>query len=115
MDERLEKALEFANYRTTLSNQKRNVMSRMQILQTVHYNKGVFTADMKTIGFVNALITANKQSAIIVDIKETPVEVSNLQEFLDLLVGAYTEATNEYKIQIDKLNKARNIKTIMDW
>jgi hypothetical protein len=33
MDERLEKALEFGNYRTTLANQKRNVISRMQILQ----------------------------------------------------------------------------------
>jgi hypothetical protein len=70
---------------------------------------------MKTVGFVNALLTVNKKSAIIVDTKETPVEVSDLTEFLDLLVGAYTEATNEYKIQIDKLNKARNIKTIMDW
>jgi hypothetical protein len=70
---------------------------------------------MKTIGFVNALLTVSKKSAIVVDTKETPVEVSNLKEFLDLLVGAYTEATNEYKIQIDKLNKARNIKTIMDW
>jgi hypothetical protein len=115
MDERLEKALEFANYRTTLSNQKRNVMSRMQILQTVHYNKGVFIADMKTIGFVNALLTVSKKAAIIVDTKETPIEVSDLKEFLDLLIGAYTEATNEYKIQTDKLNKARNIKTIMDW
>ena len=90
-------------------------MSRMQILQTVHYNKGVFIADMKTIGFVNALLTVSKKSAIIVDTKETPIEVSDLTEFLDLLVGAYTEATNEYKIQIDKLNKARNIKTSMDW
>jgi hypothetical protein len=75
----------------------------------------VFTADMKTIGFVNALLTVSKKAAIIVDTKETPIEVSDLKEFLDLLVGAYTESTNEYKIQIDKLNKARNIKTIMDW
>ena len=29
MDERLEKALEFANYRITLGNQKRNIRSRM--------------------------------------------------------------------------------------
>ena len=32
MDERLERALEFANYRITLSNQKRNIRTRMQIL-----------------------------------------------------------------------------------
>ena len=42
MDERLEKALDFANYRITLGNQKRTLKQRTQVLQTVHYEKGVF-------------------------------------------------------------------------
>jgi hypothetical protein len=115
MDERLERALEFGNYRRTLSNQKRNIRSRMQILQTVHYKNGVFFANSSTIGFISALITAGKQSAIVVDTKEVPIEIDNLSEFLDILISAYVEATNEYKIQIDKVNKSRNIKKIMDW
>jgi hypothetical protein len=115
MDERLERALEFANYRSTLSNQRRNVRARMHILQTVHHNNGVFVADAATIGFINALIVNGKKSGIAIDTKDNPVEISSYQEFLDLLIGAYTEATNEYKIQVEKLNKSRNIKTIMDW
>jgi hypothetical protein len=115
MDERLERALEFGNYRRTLSNQKKNVISRMKILQTVHHNNGVFLANETTIAFINALIQIGKTTAVLVDTKENPVEIENLQDFLELLVGHYVESTNEYKVQIDKLKRAKNIKKIMDW
>lgn len=116
MDERLEKALEFANYRTTLSNQKRNIRSRMQVLQTVHYNGGSFLADDRTISFVGTLLNnAKKESAIIIDTKDNPIEVENLSEFFDTLISSYNEASNEYKVQMDKIKRARNIKKIMDW
>ena len=115
MDERLERALEFANFRRTLSNQKKNVISRMRVLQTVHHNSGTFIADASTIAFINALIQAGKTAAIVVDTKENPIEIESLQDFLELLVGHYVEATNEYKVQMDKLKKSRNIKKIMDW
>jgi len=115
MDERLEKALEFANYRTTLSNQKRNIRSRMQVLQSVQYKTGSFVADEKTISFVDALLRSDKKNAIVIDTKENPIEIDDLSEFKDSLISAYTEASNEYKIQMDKIKKARNIKKIMDW
>ena len=115
MDERLEKALEFANYRITLSNKKRDIKTRMEFLQSVHYRKGAFLANPQTISFVDTLIRANKKSAIIVDKNDNPIEVEDLTEFLELLISAYTEATNEYKVQMDKVTKSRNIKKIMDW
>jgi hypothetical protein len=115
MDERLEKALDFANYRQTLANQKRNIRSRMQMLQMVHYNNGSFLADAVTIGLVNGLLTANKKGAILLDTKETPVKIEDLSDFLNLLIEKYTEATNEYLTLLDKVNKARNIKKLMDW
>jgi hypothetical protein len=115
MDERLEKALDFANYRATLANQKRNVISRMKILQKVHYKNGYFNANKETISFVKCLIDLNKTSAIILDEKENAIEIDNLTEFLEILVSAYVDSMSEYKIQIDKVNKARNIKKIMDW
>lgn len=115
MDERLEKALEFGNYRTTLANQKRNIISRMQTLQKVHYNTGSFNANSITISFVQALISVGKTSSVILDTKENPIEISDLSDFLESLVSAYSESVNEYKIQMDKLKKSRNIKKIMDW
>lgn len=115
MDERLEKALEFANYRATLANQKRNIISRMKILQKVHYKNGSFEANKETISFIKCLVDLNKTSAIILDEKENAIEIENLEEFLEILVSAYVDSMSEYKIQIDKVNRARNIKKIMDW
>ena len=115
MDERLEKALEFANYRITLSNQKRTIRQRMHVLQTVNHNRGVFYANPIVISFVKTLLDSGKKDAIILDSKESPIWVENLNEFLDSLLSAYTESTNEYKTQMDKIIKARNIKSIMDW
>ena len=115
MDERLEKALEFANYRTTLSNQKRNIRTRMQVLQSVHYKTGSFVANESTISFVNSLLAAEKESAILIDTKDNPIEIEDLNDFRDVLIGAYTEASNEYKVQMDKIKRSRNIKKIMDW
>tara|TARA_B100001287_G_C22681126_1_gene530457 strand:+ start:2114 stop:2461 length:348 start_codon:yes stop_codon:yes gene_type:complete len=115
MDERLEKALDFANYRITLGNQKRTLKQRTQVLQTVHYEKGVFFADASTISFVKTLIDCDKDSSVIVDTKENPIAINDLKDFLETLLSAYTEAMNEYKIQSDKIKKARNIKALMDW
>tara|TARA_B100001769_G_C21853839_1_gene462714 strand:- start:135 stop:482 length:348 start_codon:yes stop_codon:yes gene_type:complete len=115
MDERLEKALEFANYRITLGNQKRTLKQRTQVLQTVHYSKGVFFADHVTISFVKTLLDSGKTDSIIVDTKENPIHIEDLKEFLDTLISSYTEAMNEYKVQSDKIKKARNIKSLMDW
>jgi len=115
MDERLERALEFANYRITLSNQKRTVRQRMSVLTTIHYKSGVFHANPQTISFVKALIDSGKESSIILDTKENPIEIEDLNDLLDTLLSSYTEAANEYKVQLDKIKKARNIKSLMDW
>ena len=115
MDERLEKALEFANYRITLSNQKRNVRTRMQVLQTVHHNNGTFMADDTTIAFVSALLNHGKTTAILIDTKDNPIEIENLESFRDMLFEAYAEASFEYKTQMEKIQRARTIKKLMDW
>ena len=48
-------------------------------------------------------------------ITKLPIEIKDLPEFVELLVGAYTEGVNEYQVQMEKLKKSRNIKKIMDW
>lgn len=116
MDERLQKALEFSNYTLTLNNQKRNIKNRVAQLQLVHYNSGVFVADHATISFFKTLVDMKKDSNIVVmDSKENPVKVVDLNELLDKLVNAYFSAMNEYDSENEKLRKARSIKQIMDW
>ena len=47
--------------------------------------------------------------------KENPILIDNLSEFLETMVSAYSEASNAYKVQAEKIKKARNIKSLMDW
>lgn len=115
MDERLEKALEFANYRQTLANQKKNIKERMDILQSVHYGGGSFKANQETIAFISTLVNMKKETAILVDTKDKAVEITDLEDFLETLVSAYIASTTEYKTQMDKVSKMRSIKKIMDW
>lgn len=114
MDERLQKALEFSNYSVTIANQKKNIRNRVSQLQVVIKNGGSFTADQQTISFVKALIDLEKTNAIILDLNDNPIHVSNLKEFLDDLVSAYTSAMNEYDIKMSKLKKTRNLTTLME-
>lgn len=114
MDERLEKALEFSNYRTTLANQKTNLRNRINTIRTVHYKGSAFTATPTMIAFLSTMIEPDK-SLIVEDDKNNPVELENPQELLDQLKSAYHQAMNEYKAENEKIKRARNIKKLMDW
>jgi len=115
LDERLEKAIEFGNYRQTLANQKRNVKSRMDTLLKVHYNSGSFVASPEKISFIKTMIDCGKTELILLDAHDSPVEITDLNDFLDTLIASYTEASNEYKTHITRINKSRSIKKLMDW
>ena len=115
MDERLEKALDFANYRATIANQKNNLKNRIATLKVCHFSGAQFTANKTNISFIKAMIDLGYEEAVIEDDKENPVEVKDLQGLLDELTGAYHAAMNEFLIENTKINKARALKTIMDW
>jgi len=115
MDERLERALEFSNYRITIENQRANLKRRYETMMVVHYANASFRADSDTIAFVGALIQAKTKSAVILDQKGNPTEIEDLKEFQKELIEAYHKATNEYLSEHRKLARARNIKKAMNW
>ena len=115
MDERLAKALEFSNYRATIENQKRNLRSRVDTVQTITYNNGTFKADKSTISFIKSLVDLKQSNVIAVDERNNPIEISDPNEFLITLIEAYNSSMNEFLAESKKLAKARNIKKIMDW
>jgi len=115
MDERLTKALDFSNYTLTLNNQKQNIRNRVQQLQLVHHNSGVFVANQETIAFIKTMIDLTHTAGVLMDSKDNPVKVTDYADLLDKLVNAHISAMQEYDVEYAKLRKARNIKSIMDW
>lgn len=115
MDERLEKALAFSKYRTTIENRRKALKRRFETMLVVHINNGMFRADETTINFVTTLINEKHKDAILMDTKVNPIEIDNLAEFKESLLNTYFVAINEYSAEMKKLSKARNVKKAMDW
>lgn len=115
MDQRLEKALAFSNYRITIENRRKALKRRFESMIVVHYGGGMFKADQPTINFVSTLLQRGHKDSILIDEKGNPVEITDLVELLDTLFDAYFKATNEYSSETKTLAKARDIKKAMNW
>lgn len=115
MDERLEKALSFSNYRISIENRKIAIRRRFDTMLTVYHNDGEFKANDITISFVSTLLQNGNTDSVIIDKKNNPIKIDNLEEFKTILLNAYFEATNEYQSEIEKLKKARDVKKAMNW
>lgn len=114
MDERLEKALEFSNYMSTLNNQKR-LLHESYVDSSVHYlNGGKFNVTKELINFCNTLLAHNQSSAVLVDDNNIPIEVEDLQTFFEELLNIYFVASNEYLTKYTQIKKQRSVAGLLD-
>jgi hypothetical protein len=115
MDERLEKALDFANYMQTLSNQRRVLLEQFKESLVYFYNGSQFTIDTTLINYVNWLVDkGNTENIVFVDDNEIPVEVSNLTQFLEDIQDQYFNALNTYYAEYNKLKSKRSVEKLID-
>jgi len=114
MDERLEKALEFSNYMVTLNNQRRII--REQFLENcVHYlNGGKFSVNRDLITFCQTLVTREQSSAVLIDDNDTPIEVEDINKFLDDILDIYFTTTYEYYDKFNEIKKNRTVEGLVN-
>ena len=113
MSEKLTQALEFANYRKTLNNQRAILRARVESLLSYSIDGGTFTIDPGLISFVKTLKDSGLETTVLLDIYNNPVQV-NVEDFLTEILSRYTEATNDYYAEYTKLSKARSVKKLLD-
>lgn len=114
MDERLEKALDFSNYMVTLNNQRRVIHEKF-LENCVHYlNGGKFSVNRDLITFCHTLLQSDQTSAVIIDDNNTPVEVEDLQKFLDDILDIYFTNSYEYLEQYNDIKKNRTVEGLVD-
>lgn len=114
MEERLEKALEFANYRQTLNNQLHKVKVRAEGLLLFAKNGGNFVINQELICFLDYLTRAGLKETNLLDKDNTPVHIADVDVFLKEITKRYTEVTNDYLNEYQAIRKLRNIKSIID-
>lgn len=113
MSVKLNKALEFANYRITLNNQHEALKAKTQSLLSYSVNGGTFTIDRELITFCKTLSDMGHKEVVLLDIYNNPIQVV-LEDFSEEIVSRYFEVTNDYFMEYEKIRKARKVQSVLD-
>ena len=114
MDERLEKALEFSNYMITLTN-LRTLLHEKFLEKCVHYvNGGKFSITKELINFCYMMVSTDQESIILIDDNNSPIEIEELENFLEDITSIYFTNTNEYLVAFNLIKKNRSVKGLLD-
>jgi hypothetical protein len=115
MDERLQKALDFSNYRQTLSIQRKTLKEKINAKLTYGCNGGLFKIDRSLITFVQMLIDQGRTENVpLIDVNENPILIVNLNEFRDEILDRYFTATYEYHEEYQKIKSRRSVEKLLD-
>jgi hypothetical protein len=112
VDDRVQKALDHANYRVTLHRQRE--MMKVRLTEELLYasNGGIFTVTSQLCTFVDLLIRKGRSETTLIDDKGNPIQIVDLPAFLDDIVDAYHAATNTYRVGWENLSKSRSVKAL---
>ena len=115
MEDQLQNALNFANYRQSFSIQRKTLKEKIEANLTYGFGGGIFKIDRELISFTQTLIDKERISGVVIlDQNETPVLIDDLQQFQDNIISRYFEATNEYFEQYQNLKKSRTVEKLID-
>jgi hypothetical protein len=112
-DDRLTKALEHANYKATIVQQQKNLKLRLSNNILYPHNGGIFTVSPSLLAMVDLFVRQGQPDAILLDDKNIPIKIKNLEEFLEDITSTYAEATNEYHAAWENLRKARSVEALI--
>jgi len=113
MSAKLTKALEFANYRVTLNNQRDAIRAKAESLLNYSINGGTFTIDRTLIAFCKTLIDEQLEECILLDDYNNPIRI-DLLVFYEEILSRYSETTNDYYIEYEKIKAARSVSKVID-
>jgi hypothetical protein len=113
IDSRLASALEASNYRITLFNQKQNARLRLQKDLTYATGGGIFKIDQTLISFVSALKAEGYTSAVLLDVHQNPIEITDLAEFCKSIMQIYFECTNDFLVEFKSIQRCRTTSSLV--
>lgn len=108
MDQRLNDALAFANYRLTLQVQRQNILARVEAALLLSYQNSIFRATPELVAFVSAHQQLSSSALYVNDQSDNAVKIDNPQEFAQQLVQTYDAAMALKHQEQQRLKTARN-------
>jgi len=106
--QRLEKALEFAQYQSTLNRQRKILKEKFEADTIIAFNGGLFKITQEWIGGFDKLATW------FIDMNGYPVKINSneVDNFLLIAKSAYSAALEEYGNSYEILRKQRSVKSL---
>ena len=114
MEERLQQALEFANYRQTLNNQLRTIKIKAEGQLMFSEAGGTFSIDQQLICFLDLLEREEQTTVTLLDDNKSPIQIADVAEFKKKIMTRYFEVTNDYFRETQLIKKSRTVKSILD-
>ena len=114
MEERLQQALEFANYRQTLNNQLQKAKVKAEGMLLFAEAGGMFTINQQLICFLDYLIRNNFTEATLLDNNNSPIHIADINDFLKKITVRYFDVTTDYLKESQIVKKSRSVKSILD-
>lgn len=115
MQEHLDKALVFANYRQTFAIQRKTLKEKIDAQLTYGVNGGIFKIDRSLLNFVEMLIfKSRRENVVLLDKNDNPILIEDLTKFRDEIFDRYFSATFAYLEEYQKIKKARSVETILE-
>ena len=114
MEDRVKKAFNMSNFGQVINVQKKNIDLYLENSLIASYENNVFKITEELIGFLHALDCREITICVIKDIYSSPVEVS-IKDFLKHVIEIYQKAMQKYKEGHEKLQKAREIRKVIEW
>lgn len=115
MDERLDKAFAIANYRVTLSNQRRIINEEFE-QQLVHYhNGGTFKINSLLLTYTKMMLDLGYTHDVpFLDVNHFPVVIPDVKNFFDTILLTYVTALNVYSAKFAELKSKRKIGDMLE-
>jgi len=115
MQEQLDKALEFANYRQSFAIQRKTLKEKVEAQLTYGFNGGIFKIDRSLLNFVEMLINkSRKENVVLLDMNDNPILIDDLTKFSDEIFDRYFSATFTYLEEYQKIKKARSVEKLLE-
>lgn len=106
--EQLEQALSFAQYQSTLTEQRLLLKQRFEDACVIPYNGGLFKVTQEWIG------SFDLEAEWALDINGQPIRIDNPREFLVSARETYRQALSEYGEAFQQLRKQRSVRALTE-
>lgn len=115
MDDRLKKALDFSNYRQTLSVQRKTLKEKLEARLTFGFSGGIFYIDRSLISFVQMCIDKGRIKGVpLIDLNDNPIMIEDLEIFRDAIFDRYFTSSIEYLKEYESIKKSRTVEKLLD-